>query len=282
MNINDFYTLNNNVRIPKLGYGTFKTPDDKTGVDAIVNAIKLGYRHIDTAQGYHNEESVGKAIKLSDIPREELFITTKVTNSVRGYKETIVSIKESLEKLDLDYVDLVLIHWPNPKPFRDKWQLMNSETWRALEDLYNEGRIKALGISNFKTHHIEELLKTAKVIPAVNQIRICPGDVDTETIEYCRKYDMILEAYSPLGQGLVFDVEEIKDLANKYKKSIAQVVLKWSLQMGFVPLPKTVTLDRMKANMDLFDFELENKDVELLTNLLGKCGGSKDPDTVPF
>lgn len=282
MNIKDTYTLNNNVTIPRLGYGTYQTPDDEIGVKAIVDAIKIGYRHIDTAQGYNNEESVGKAVKMAMVPREELFITTKITNSVRGFDNTIKSLDESLDKLDMDYIDLVLIHWPNPKPFRDQWQLMNSETWRALEDYYNQGKIKAIGVSNFKAHHIIELLKTAKVKPCVNQIRLCPGDVNTQTIDICREHGMILEAYSPLGQGLVFDIEEMKDLATKYNKSIAQIALRWSLQMGFVPLPKSVTKERIKSNTDLYDFEIEDKDIELITNLTGRCGTSKDPDQLPW
>lgn len=282
MNIKDTYTLNNNIEIPKLGYGTFQTPDDETGVQAIVDAINIGYRHIDTAQGYNNEESVGKAVKVAGIPRDELFITTKVTNSVRGFEQTIKSIDESLSKLDMDYIDLVLIHWPNPKPFRDQWQLMNSETWRALEAYYNQGKIKAIGVSNFKSHHIIELLKNATIKPSVNQIRLCPGDVDFETVNICKEHDMILEAYSPLGQGLVFEVEELKELTSKYKKSIAQICLRWSLQMGFVPLPKSVTYERIEANTKIYDFELDNKDVELMTNLIGRCGSSKDPDQLPW
>jgi diketogulonate reductase-like aldo/keto reductase len=176
----------------------------------------------------------------------------------------------------------VLIHWPSPKKFREQWQLRNSEIWRALEAYYKQGKIKAIGISNFKTHHIVELLKTATVIPAVNQIRLCPGDVDAQTVDFCRQHDMLLEAYSPLGQGLIFDVQEIKDLADKYHKNIAQIALRWSLQMGFIPLPKSITVERIKSNTEIFDFKLEDEDVAMLTNLTGRCGESKDPDSVPF
>jgi len=282
MNINATYKLNNNIEIPKLGYGTFQTPDNQSGIEAIVNALKVGYRHIDTAQSYKNEESVGKAIELAGVAREALFITTKIANSVDGFEETINALDESLKKLRLDYIDLVLIHWPSPKRFRDHWQLRNSETWRALEEYYKQGKIKAIGVSNFKKHHIVELLKTATVVPAVNQIRLCPGDVDVQTIDFCREYNMLLEGYSPLGQGLVFDIKEIKSLADKYHKNVAQIVLKWSLQMGFLPLPKSVTLERIQANIDIFDFQLEEDDMTMLTNLTGRCGESKDPDSVPF
>ena len=276
------YTLNNNIEIPKLGYGTFQTPDDESGVQAIAKAIQIGYRHIDTAQSYRNEKSVGAGIKLANVNREELFITTKIANAIDGFENTVQSLDQSLDNLGVDYIDLVLIHWPSPQRFRDHWQLRNSEVWRALESYYALGKIKAIGISNFKPHHIEELLKTAKVTPAVNQIRLCPGDVDVETVDVCRQHGMLLQGYSPLAQGLIFEIDEIKAIADKYQKNVAQVALKWSLQMGFLPLPKSVTVDRMRSNMDIFDFHLDQEDLNLLTNLKGKSGESKDPDTVPF
>jgi diketogulonate reductase-like aldo/keto reductase len=280
--MSDTYTLNNNIQIPTLGYGTFQTPDDETGAEAIANAIQIGYRHIDTAQSYKNEKSVGAAIKLANIARQDLFITTKIANSINGFDNTILSLDESLNNLGIDYIDLVLIHWPSPQRFRDQWQSRNREVWRALESYYAQGKIKAIGISNFKSHHLSELLKTATVIPAVNQIRLCPGDVDVETVDVCRQHNMLLEAYSPLGQGLIFGVDEIQAIADKYHKNPAQIALRWSLQMGFLPLPKSVTAERMRANMDIFDFQLSDSDVERLTNLTGKSGESKDPDTVPF
>ncbi|TCS41379.1 aldo/keto reductase [Reinekea marinisedimentorum] len=282
MSINSTYKLNNNVEIPKLGYGTFQTPDDDSGAEAIAKAIEIGYRHIDTAQSYRNEESVGKAIKLAGVDRKELFITTKIANAIDGYDNTIQSLDESLEKLGVDYLDLVLIHWPSPQRFRDHWQQRNREVWRAMESYYQQGKIRAIGISNFRTHHINELLKTATIKPAVHQIRLCPGDVDAQTVEISRQHDMLLEAYSPLAQGLIFKVDEIQAIADKYSKNAAQVCLRWSLQMGFLPLPKSVTVERMQANMDIFDFELTVDELNLLTNLTGKCGESKDPDTVPF
>jgi len=282
MSINATYQLNNHINIPQLGYGTFQTPDDKSGIEAIVNAIKAGYRHIDTAQSYQNEASVGQAIKLAGVPREQLFITTKIANAVNGYDNTLATLDDSLAKLGVETLDLVLIHWPSPKRFREQWQARNREVWRALETYYQQGKIKAIGISNFKTHHIVELLKTATVTPAVNQIRLCPGDVDMETIAFCREHQMLLEAYSPLGQGAIFDTPAMQTLAEKYTKTVAQIALRWSLQMGFLPLPKSVTLERIKANTEIFDFQLQEKDMALLTNLRGQCGESKDPDSVPF
>lgn len=282
MNINDTFTLNNNIEIPILGYGTFQTPDDDSGVEAITAAIQAGYRHIDTAQGYKNEESVGAAIKQAGVAREELFITTKVANAIEGFDNTLKCVDESLAKMGLDYIDLVLVHWPAPLRFRDHWQQRNTEVWRALESYVEQGKIKSLGISNFKAHHITELLKTAKVAPAVNQIRLCPGDVDITTVKASREHGMLLEAYSPLAQGLIFDCDEIKQLAEKYQKNPAQIALRWSLQMGFLPLPKSVTLERMQSNMDIFDFQLTDAEVESLIDLNGQCGESKDPDSVPF
>ncbi|WP_413699573.1 aldo/keto reductase [Psychromonas sp. KJ10-10] len=282
MNIESTYKLNNGIKIPKLGYGTFQTPDDELGVQAIIKALQIGYRHIDTAQSYRNEESVGKAIKLAGIQREELFITTKVANSVGNFESTIQSLDDSLDKLELDYIDLVLIHWPSPKAFRENWQQRNHDVWKALESYYQQGKIKAIGISNFKTKHINELLKTATITPAINQIRLCPGCIDTETIDICQQYNILLEAYSPLAQGLIFEVQEISELAEKYNKNVAQIALRWSLQMGFLPLPKSITESRTLANTEIFDFELEETDVAMLTNLTGRCGSAKDPDSVPF
>lgn len=276
----DTFTLLNGVQIPVLGFGTWQTPDGEVAVSSVKCALESGYRHIDTAQVYGNEESVGKAIKESGIKREELFITTKLWNSFHSYEMTKSSFEESMKKLGLDYLDLYLIHWPNPPKFRDRWEEANAETWKAMEELYKEGRIRAIGISNFREHHIEALLKTAKVAPMVNQIRLCPGDPHEELVKYCREKGMLLEAYSPLGTGNIFSVPEITAMAEKYGKSAAQVCIRWSLQKGFLPLPKSVTPSRIKDNLNVFDFELDEADVDLLTKLTGCAGFDSDPDTV--
>ncbi len=279
MKVNDVFTLSNGVEIPIIGFGTWQTPDGEVAVSSVLTALEAGYRHIDTAQIYGNEESVGKAIKESGIPRNELFITTKLWNDKHTYDLTKSSFKESLEKLGLDYLDLFLIHWPNPKMFRDSWQEANAESWRAMEDLYAEGLIRAIGISNFKEHHIEELLKSANIQPMVNQIRLCPGNTQDSLVEYCREKGMLLEAYSPLGVGQVFEVEEMKELAKKYNRSIAQICIRWSLERGYLPLPKSVTPSRIKENLEVFDFELEKDDIEMMANLVGCAGLETDPDT---
>lgn len=280
--LTDCYKLSNGVEIPCIGFGTWQTPDGDVCVSSVLSAIEAGYRHIDTAQGYGNEESVGLAVKKSGIDRKDLFITSKLTNSEHGYERTLAAFEETMKKLDMDYLDLYLIHWPNPIAFRDHWQEANAGTWKAFEELYKAGRIRAIGTSNFRPHHIEELMKTATVAPMVNQIRLCPGETQDEVVDYCRSHNIQLEAYSPLGVGKIFEVPEMKALAEKYGKSIAQICIRWSLQRGYLPLPKSVTPSRIKENTQVFDFELEAADVQLIADLKGCVGYSSDPDTTTF
>ena len=280
--LTDCYKLSNGVEIPCIGFGTWQTPDGDVCVSSVLSAIEAGYRHIDTAQGYGNEESVGLAVKKSGIDRKDLFITSKLTNSEHGYERTLAAFEETMKKLDMDYLDLYLIHWPNPIAFRDHWQEANAGTWKAFEELYKAGRIRAIGISNFRPHHIEELMKTATVAPMVNQIRLCPGETQDEVVDYCRSHNIQLEAYSPLGVGKIFEVPEMKALAEKYGKSIAQICIRWSLQRGYLPLPKSVTPSRIKENTQVFDFELEAADVQLIADLKGCVVYSSDPDTTTF
>lgn len=278
----EYYTLSNNMKIPVIGFGTWQTPNDDTGVNAVLAALKAGYRHIDTAQGYENEQAVGKAVKQSGIPREEIFITSKLTNSMHGYDNTMSSFDKTLHDLGTDYVDLFLIHWPNPIKFRDSWQQTNAETWKAFEELYEAGKIRAIGVSNFRQHHIEELMKTAKISPMVNQIRLCPGDTQDELVAYCRERDILLEAYSPLGTGTIFSVPQMNAIAMDYGKSVAQICIRWSLQNGFLPLPKSVNEDRIKENLDVFGFELSDADMKTIAGLTGCAGLASDPDTIGF
>jgi len=274
------YTLSNGVQIPVIGLGTWQTPDDETGYQAVLSALQLGYRHIDTAQGYRNEDIVGRAVKDSNIPREEIFITSKLDNPNHGYDKTMRSFEGTLAQLGTDYVDLFLIHWPNPLQYRKTWQQTNAETWKAFEELYRAGKIRAIGVSNFRQHHIDEIMKTAEIAPMVNQIRLCPGETQDELVAYCKERNILLEAYSPLGTGQIFKVPEMQALAEKYQKSIAQICIRWSLQMGFLPLPKSVTAERIRENMDVFGFGLSEDDVRLIAGLTGCVGLSKDPDTI--
>ena len=276
------YTLSNNVSIPELGFGTWQTPNGDVAVSAVKKALEVGYRHIDTAQGYKNEDSVGQAIKESGIPREEIFLTTKLWNENHSYDLVLSSFEESLKKLQTDYIDLFLIHWPNPVKFRDNWQSANAETWRAMEELYQAGKIKAIGVSNFLPHHFEELKKTATIFPMVNQIFLAPGELQKEVVSYCQEHNVLLEAYSPLGTGKIFDVPEMQELFDKYGKTIAQIAIRWSLQHGFLPLPKSVTPSRIEENLAVFDFELSDEDMQRIDQLDGVVGKATNPDTTGF
>lgn len=276
------YTLANGVQIPVLGFGTWQTPDGDTAIKSVKAALEAGYRHIDTAQAYQNEASVGTAIQESGVARQDLFLTTKIWNANHSYDLTMQSFEESLQKLQTDYVDLLLIHWPNPIDFRDNWETANAETWRAMEELYNAGKAKAIGVSNFRAHHLEALKKTAKVQPMVDQIFLAPGELEAETVQYSRDNGLLLEAYSPLGTGKIFDVPEMKTLAAKYQRSIPQIALRWSLQHGFLPLPKSVHANYIQENTQLFDFELTPEDMQTIDQLDGVVGKAKDPDTATF
>ena len=278
------YLLNNGVKIPVLGFGTWKAKDGEEAYQATLAALKAGYRHIDTAAIYKNEESVGRAIKDSGIPREELFITTKLWNDNRTYEEAQEAFAQSMERLGLDYLDLYLIHWPNPKPLRenDAWKKRNAEVWRAMEDLYEAGKIRAIGVSNFLPHHLEALLETARIRPAVNQIRLAPGVYKTEAVNFCRESNILLEAWGPFGQGELFQNPDVQAVADKYGKTIAQIALAWSLQEGFLPLPKSVTPSRIASNLDCFDIELDAADLEVLKNISGLAGGAPNPDEMDF
>lgn len=278
----DSYVLSNGIRIPCVGFGTWQIPDGKTAANAVKAALEYGYRHIDTAAVYGNEESVGKAIRESGIPREEIFVTTKLWNDDRGYEETLKAFELSMNRLGLDYLDLYLIHWPNPVKFRNCWQEANAATWKAFEELYKAGKVRAIGVSNFLPHHIDELMKTATIAPMVNQIRLCPGDAKKETVDYCRKNNILLEAYSPLGTGKIFDVAEMKDMAQKYNRSIAQISIRWSLQMGFLPIPKSATPSRIKENSEVFDFEISPEDMQRIIDLEGCVGYWAHPDETSF
>lgn len=278
----DCYKLSNGVEIPCIGFGTWQTPDGDVAVSSVKAAISAGYRHIDTAQAYGNEESVGDAVRESGVKREDLFITSKLANPEHGYDRTMVSFEQTLKKLQTEYLDLYLIHWPNPIAFRDNWKTANAETWKAFEELYKAGKIRAIGLSNFWPHHIEALLKTATIAPMVNQIRLCPGDTQDPVVAYSRAHDMVLEAYSPLGIGKIFDVAEMKRLAEKYGRSIAQICIRWSLQRGYLPLPKSVTPSRIQDNLNVFDFELEEEDVKLIADLKGCVGFAENPDEIDF
>ena len=271
------YPLNNGVSIPVLGFGTWKAENGEVAYQAVLEALKAGYRHIDTAAIYKNEESVGRAIRDSGVPRQEIFVTTKLWNTNHSYDETRQAFEESMEKLGLDYLDLYLIHWPNPKPLRenDEWKTRNAEVWGAMEDLYKEGKIRAIGVSNFLPHHLDALLETARVIPAVNQVRLAPGVYQEAVVAYCKEKGILLEAWGPFGQGELFDKKEVQEIAAKHGKSVAQIALAWSLAEGFLPLPKSVTASRIQSNLDCFGIELSKEEREVLKTISVTSGAPR-------
>ncbi|XZO07046.1 aldo/keto reductase [Weissella paramesenteroides] len=280
--LTDTFTLANGVEIPVVGFGTWQTPDGDVAYQSVLDALKAGYRHIDTAAAYGNEASVRRAIKDLGIPREELFITSKLWNDSHSYEAAKIALDKSLNLLGLDYLDLYLIHWPNPLINRRNWDKANAEAWRYMEDAYTEGKIRAIGISNFQIEHVEALLKTATIRPMVNQLFINPSDLEQDIVAFNEAHDILTEAYSPLGTGSLLAVPEINDIAEKYGKSAAQVLIRWSLQHGFLPLPKSTHAERISQNADVFDFELTDAEIAALDQLEGVAGTHQDASQADF
>lgn len=277
------YGLRNGVQIPCIGYGTWQTPDGETAVKSVRYAIENGYRHIDGASVYGNEASVGQGIKeglkAAGIKREELFITSKVWNTDRGYEKTIKACEKSLKDFGLEYFDLYLIHWPaNEVNCGKDWDAMNLDTWRAMIDLYKAGKVRAVGVSNFLPHHLESLMKT-EIPPMVDQIECHPGLIRKETIDYCKENGIVVEAWSPMGSGAIFHNETIKEISEKYKKSIAHICIRWCMQHKVIPLPKSVTPSRITDNLNVFDFKLEQEDMDKIDEMEQAGYSGNDPDT---
>lgn len=279
--IKDTYTLYNGVEMPCLGLGTYQSKD-AVAAAAVKSAVETGYRLIDTAAAYGNERGVGQGIRISGVPREEIFVTSKLRNAAHGYKATLEAFDMTLDRLGLRYLDLYLIHWPNPIQYRSTWKEATIGTWKAFEELYRAGRIRAIGVSNFMPHHIEMLKEAREIKPMVNQLRLCPGVTQKEVVDYCAANGIQVEAYSPFGTGAIFKVPEMQKLAAKYQKSVGQVCLRWSLQMGWIPLPKSANPARVQENTEVFDFELAPEDVKFIANLTGVCGEAPVPDEIRF
>lgn len=286
MVLTDTYTLANGVQIPVIGFGTWQSADGDVAYDAVKWALAAGYRHIDTAAIYGNEASVGRAIKDAGIARDELFITTKLWNDAHSYESAQAALAKSLTTLGLDYVDLYLIHWPNPAALRQEapetWEQANAATWRAMEDAYASGQVRAIGVSNFQIHHLEALAKTQKVAPMVNQNFLNPSDAQADLVAYDKAHHILDEAYSPLGTGKLIDLPQVADLAAKYHKSVPQILIRWSLDKGFVPLPKSTHEAYIQANLDVFDFSLTPEEVATLDTLQGINGTHLNADTADF
>ena len=253
----EYRYLSNNRQIPVLGYGTYKTAADEEGLKIIKDAIRAGYRHIDTAQGYKNEHLVGQAIRESDIPREQFFVTTKIWNDNQGYKLAKQSIKESLNKLNIDYIDLLLIHWPIPQGKNDIWKKLNQETWKAMEEYYEKGLIKAIGVSNFLEHHLDNLLETARIKPMVNQLEIHPYYQQKSIVKYCQDNNITVESWGPLMRGKAFKDPKLIELAQRNNISVAQLCIRYCLDRDIVTLQKSSKYERMVDNSKVFDFHLD-------------------------
>ncbi len=279
--IQDRIPLQNGTSIPCMGFGTWKMPAD-VATNAVLEAIHAGYRHIDTATAYKNEEAVGAGIRASGVAREDLFVTTKLWNPDQGYTATLAACDRSLQQLGMDYLDLYLIHWPHDRKYFDNWEEMNAETWRAFEELYQSGKVRAIGLSNFRPHHVDNILQHCSVRPMVDQVEIHPGMPQDEMLAYCREQNMLVEAWSPLSTGKIFSVPELQALAEKYGKSIAQVCLRWHVQRGILPIPKSVTPSRIAENAQVFDFALDDADMAAISALTD-CGYSGlDPDNLIY
>jgi len=277
-NLQDRVKLNNGVSIPWIGLGVFKVQDGEDVVSAVKAAIKNGYRSIDTAAAYRNEEGVGvgirEALKENGLLREDLFITSKVWNSDQGYESTLKAFEDSLKRLRLDYLDLYLVHWPVVGKYKD--------TWRALETLYNEKKVRAIGVSNFHVHHLEDLLKDAKIVPAIDQVEFHPRLSQKELRQFCKAQGIQVEAWSPLMQGGLFDNTILKDIAEKYGKSVAQVIIRWDLQNDIVTIPKSIKEHRIKENSAVFDFNLTKEDLDQIDLINEDCRVGSDPDNFNF
>ena len=258
--------LNDGNKMPIIGFGTYQSTE-QDGIQSIKNALKLGYRMVDTAAKYDNEKEVGKAINESGINRKEIFVTTKLWRENLGYKEAKKAFDESLKKLGLNYIDLYLIHWPANAKNYTNWQKANSDSWRAMEELQADGKIKSIGVSNFWQEHLEVLFQTAKVIPAVNQIEFHPGYWQPKLTEFCENHDIKVESWSPLARGKVFGNELLQSIARKHNKSIAQICLRWIIQHETIIIPKSNTLERIEDNINIFDFKLSDEEMKLINEL---------------
>lgn len=257
--LTDTYTLSNGVKIPAIGYGTWQTPNDVTA-ECVKNALAAGYRHVDTAWGYDNEIGVGDGVRASGVKREDIFITSKHWVTFRGYQKTIDAVEDSLKRLGMDYIDLYLVHWPCVELSNPAWEEINADTWRGFEKMYKDGKLRSIGVSNYEQKHIEALAKNAEVMPMVNQLEFHPGFLQLDNVRYNQSKGILVEAWSPLGSGAVLKDETLAGIAAKYNKSVAQICIRFALENGVLPLPKSTNPERTAQNAEVFDFELSAED----------------------
>lgn len=278
---NDCYTLENGMKIPVLGFGTYKM-GGSSDLEVLKGAIKAGYRYFDTASIYETERVLGQAIKESGIPREEFFIATKAWIDERGYREVQAAMDRSLQRLQMDYLDLYLIHWPRPNDLTAEWKDLDVETWKALEDLYKSKKVRAIGVSNFLPHHLNNLLERTSIIPMVNQLEFHPGYMQKAAVDFSQRLGIQVEAWSPIGRARVLQEPLLMELAEKYQVSVAQICIRFALQCGVLPLPKSSSGERMRQNLDVFGFNIEDDDMHQLMTLpqLGWSGEHPDRERV--
>ncbi len=278
----DKITLNNGIKIPNIGFGVFRIQDGEEVENSIKWALDAGYRLIDAAMIYKNEEGVGIAIKNSGIPREEIFITTKLWNTDQGYENALKAIDVSLDKLGLSYVDLYLIHWPTASEDLNESLDKREETWKAMEEIYKAGKAKAIGVSNYTITHLEQMKKYAQIQPSVNQFEFHPFLYQKELVEYCKEHTIVVEAHSPLApiadvKAVEHKNEGIDKIAEKYGKSKAQVLIRWSIEQGVIPIPKSIHKDRIEENINVFDFKLDEEDMNALNTMNVNLHVRRDP-----
>ena len=279
----DSYELNNGVKIPCMGFGTYKASDG-CGTDGLKLALEAGYRYFDTASFYGNEELIAQAIKEAGVKREDMFLTSKAWKCDMGYENVKKAFEVSLKKLDTDYLDLYLIHWPLPEAGYKNWRQLDIDTWRALEELYKEGKVRAIGLSNFLPHHIENILQNAEVVPAVNQLEFHPGFTQEVAVRYCQEKGICVQAWSPLGRKRVLEHQLLLELAEKYGVSAAQICIRYAVQRQVIPLPKASTIERMKENQDVFGFEISEEDMYRIGTMqpVGWSGEHPDCERIYF
>ena len=280
--IYDTYTLSNGVKIPCVAYGTYKAKDEN-GADIISAAVEEGYRYFDTASFYETEGYVAEAISRSGLPREDFFIATKLWKEEMGYEEALAACERSLKRLNTDYIDLYLIHWPKPTPDYEEWKQLDLDTWRALEKLYKEGKVRAIGVSNFLPHHLDNILENCEVKPMVDQIEYHAGYTQEATVQYCKQHGILVQAWSPISRGRIFHDVTLMELAEKYQVSVAKLALRFCIQNGIVPLPKAASRERMRENMNLFDFTISDEDMNRINTIpqVGWSGEHPDRERVP-
>ena len=280
-NLSSTRTLANGVKIPCIGYGTWQTPGGDVARDSVKKALELGYRHVDTATVYGNEASVGEGIRLSGVKREDVFLTTKQWTNERGFENTVAAAERALKTIGVDYLDLYLVHWPAVEKLSPDWAAINAETWRGFEKLYKDGKVRAIGVSNFMPAQLAALKECAEVQPMVDQVEFHPGYIQRNVLDYCRENGIVVEAWSPLGSGRLLADPLVNEIGAAHGKSAAQTCVRYALQHGIVPLPKSVTLERIAANADVFDFALTDAEMAALDAMPETGYSGYHPDDAP-